>query len=232
MEARGGRPNGRSAALRDLTWILLAVLALVVFGSVTRLFGTLYRLFSRPLQGQVADALAALILLSLGLALFGLLRARAGRREIDDREPPLRQRKEDIPLLVEHFVTAYAKKFGKSISSVSSRTMNSLEAHSWPGNVRELANVIERAVIHSQGSALQVVDRFETVASDVPQQTLEEVERDYIIRTLESTGWRIEGKYGAAGILGLNPSTLRTRMLKLGIQRRSSSLVASSNQST
>ncbi len=146
--------------------------------------------------------------------------------------PPLRQRKEDIPLLVEHFVTAYAKKFGKSISSVSSRTMNSLEGHSWPGNIRELANVIERAVIHSQGSALQVVDRFETVASDVPQQTLEEVERDYIIRTLESTGWRIEGKYGAAGILGLNPSTLRTRMLKLGIQRRSSSLVASSNQTT
>ena len=147
--------------------------------------------------------------------------------------PPLRQRKEDIPLLVEHFVTSYARKFGKTISSVSSRTMNSLEAHSWPGNVRELANVIERAVIHSQGSALQVVDRFESVASEpAPQQTLEEVERDYIIRTLENTGWRIEGKYGAAGILGLNPSTLRTRMLKLGIQRRTSSLAAGSNHTT
>lgn len=146
--------------------------------------------------------------------------------------PPLRQRKDDIPMLVEHFVTTYAKKFGKTISSVSPRTMQNLEAHSWPGNIRELANVIERAVIHSQGSVLQVLDRFETVASDVPQQTLEEVERDYIIRTLENTGWRIEGKYGAAGILGLNPSTLRTRMLKLGIQRRSSSLVASSNQTT
>ena len=146
--------------------------------------------------------------------------------------PPLRQRKDDIPLLIEHFVTTYAKKFGKTISSVSPRTMQNLEAHSWPGNIRELANVIERAVIHSQGSVLQVVDRFESVASEAPQQTLEEVERDYIIRTLENTGWRIEGKYGAAGILGLNPSTLRTRMLKLGIQRRSSSLVASSNHTT
>ena len=146
--------------------------------------------------------------------------------------PPLRQRKEDIPLLVEHFVTTYAKKFGKAISSVSPRTMQNLEVHSWPGNIRELANVIERAVIHSQGNVLQVIDRFETVVTEVPQQTLEEVERDYIIRTLENTGWRIEGKYGAAGILGLNPSTLRTRMLKLGIQRRSSSLVASGNQTT
>ena len=135
-------------------------------------------------------------------------------------------------MLVEHFVTTYAKKFGKTISSVSSRTLNSLEAHSWPGNIRELANVIERAIIHSQGTVLQVVDRFESVASEVPQQTLEEVERDYIIRTLKNTGWRIEGKYGAAGILGLNPSTLRTRMLKLGIQRRTSSLVASGNQTT
>ena len=146
--------------------------------------------------------------------------------------PPLRQRKEDIPPLVEHFVSTYARKFGKTISSVSPRTMQSLQDHSWPGNVRELANVIERAVIHSQGNVLQVVDRFELVADETPRQTLEEVERDYIIRTLENTGWRIEGKYGAARILGLNPSTLRTRMLKLGIQRRSASFVASGNQRT
>ncbi len=142
--------------------------------------------------------------------------------------PPLRMRTEDIPLLVEHFVSTYSKKFGKTISTVSPRTMQSLQAHSWPGNIRELANVIERAVIHSQGSVLQVVDRFEPVADQfAPTQTLEEVERDYIIRTLENTGWRIEGKYGAARILGLNPSTLRTRMLRLGIQRRNASFAAS-----
>lgn len=138
--------------------------------------------------------------------------------------PPLRQRKDDIPLLVEHFAATYARKAGKTISSVSPRAMQSLQQHSWPGNIRELANVIERAVIHTHGSVLQVVDQFELVADDsVPTQTLEEVERDYILRTLDSTGWRVEGKLGAAKVLGLNPSTLRTRMLKLGIQRRRAS---------
>jgi len=135
--------------------------------------------------------------------------------------PPLRQRKEDIPLLVEHFCRTYAKKFAKNISSISPRTMQNLQSHAWPGNVRELANVIERAVIHTQGSVLQIVDQFEQVPHEaVPTQTLEEVEREYIMRTLENTGWRVEGQFGAARILGLNPSTLRTRMLKLGIQRR------------
>jgi PAS domain S-box-containing protein len=136
--------------------------------------------------------------------------------------PPLRQRKEDIPLLVEHFAKQYAKKFGKTITSVSPRAMHSLQAHSWPGNVRELANVVERAVIHTKGNVLQVVDRFEEITEEPSSsvKTLEEVEREYIIRTLENTGWRIEGQYGAAKALDLNPSTLRTRMLKLGIQRR------------
>ena len=134
--------------------------------------------------------------------------------------PPLRQRKEDIPLLVQHFVNTYARKFGKSISSVSPRTMDELQAHTWPGNIRELANVIERAVVHSQGNVLQIVDHFKPVSETAPTETLEEVEREYILRTLENTGWRIEGPHGAAKILGLNPSTLRTRMIKLGIQRR------------
>jgi PAS domain S-box-containing protein len=136
--------------------------------------------------------------------------------------PPLRQRKEDIPLLVEHFVSTYAKKSGKTISSVSPRAIQSLQSHSWPGNVRELANVIERAVIHTSGSVLQIVDHFEHLTPETlpSTQTLEEVERDYIIRTLDNTGWRIEGPFGAAKILDLNPSTLRTRMAKLGIQRR------------
>jgi PAS domain S-box-containing protein len=141
--------------------------------------------------------------------------------------PPLRQRKEDIPPLVEHFVRTYAKKCGKTITSVSPRAMQSFQAHSWPGNIRELANVIERAVIHTQGSVLQVVDRFEETPVELPSspKTLEDIEREYIIRTLENTGWRIEGPYGAAKILGLNPSTLRTRMIKLQIQRRRASYV-------
>jgi formate hydrogenlyase transcriptional activator len=136
--------------------------------------------------------------------------------------PPLRQRKEDIPLLVEHFVNGYAKKFGKTITSVSPKSLQRLQAHSWPGNVRELANVIERAVIHAKGSVLQLVDHFEIAVEAEPfsTKTLGEIEREYIMETLEHTGWRIEGPSGAANILGLNPSTLRTRMLKLGIHRR------------
>jgi PAS domain S-box-containing protein len=136
--------------------------------------------------------------------------------------PPLRQRKEDIPLLVEHFVNGYAKKFGKMITSISPRALQTFQTHSWPGNVRELANVIERAVIHAKGSVLHSIDRFEETVEEplFSAKTLEEVEREYIIRTLENTGWRIEGPHGAANILGLNPSTLRTRMIKLGIQRR------------
>jgi PAS domain S-box-containing protein len=135
--------------------------------------------------------------------------------------PPLKQRKEDIPTMVEHFVGRFAKKFGKTIKSIPITTMQRLQMHSWPGNVRELANVIERAVIHSSGPVLSLVDTFEQAPEDPRTETmsLEEVERDYIIRTLEGTGWRIEGPYGAAKILGLNPSTLRTRMAKLGIQR-------------
>ncbi len=135
--------------------------------------------------------------------------------------PPLNQRKEDIPLLVEHFVARWSKKFGKKITSVSANAMQRLEEHSWPGNVRELANVIERAVIYSQGNVLQVVDRFETGLEELPSgaRSLEEMEREHITHTLEITGWRIEGFHGAAKILGLNPSTLRARMNKLQIQR-------------
>jgi PAS domain S-box-containing protein len=136
--------------------------------------------------------------------------------------PPLRQRKEDIPLLVEHFVKASAKKFGKTLTSLTSGTMQRLQAHSWPGNVRELANVIERSVINSQGNVLRIVDRFEQTLDEPPSsvKSLEEVEKEHIIRVLEHTGWRVEGTSGAAHLLGLKPSTLRARMAKLGIQRR------------
>ncbi|HSE23740.1 MAG TPA: ABC transporter substrate binding protein [Pyrinomonadaceae bacterium] len=136
--------------------------------------------------------------------------------------PPLRQRKEDIPLLVEHFVKISAKKFGKTLTSLPAGTMQSLQAHTWPGNVRELANLIERSVIHSQGNVLRIVDRFEQTLDDRAAlvKSLDDVEKDHIISVLEQTGWRIEGTSGAAYLLGLKPSTLRARMAKLGIQRR------------
>jgi len=137
--------------------------------------------------------------------------------------PPLRQRKEDIPRLVEHFVKISAKKFGKTLTSLPAGTMQSLQAHTWPGNVRELANLIERSVIHSQGSVFRIVDRFEQTLEDDRAslvKSLDDVEKEHIISVLEQTGWRIEGTSGAAYLLGLKPSTLRARMAKLGIQRR------------
>ena len=139
--------------------------------------------------------------------------------------PPLRQRKEDIPLLVNHFIVKFNKKIGKKIETVSQDTLNALQKYHWPGNVRELESVIERAVITSQGAALQVLDRFETfLKPEAPTghdvKALVELEHDHILNVLQKTGWRIEGKNGAAIILGLNASTLRARMRKYGIVRQ------------
>jgi transcriptional regulator with GAF, ATPase, and Fis domain len=139
--------------------------------------------------------------------------------------PPLRQRKDDIPLLVNHFVAKFNKKIGKKIETVSKDTLNALQEYHWPGNVRELESVIERAVIISQGSALQVLDRFDTflrIEEPVEQEikALAQLEHDHVLQVLQKTGWRIEGKNGAAILLGLNPSTLRARMRKYGIVRQ------------
>ena len=139
--------------------------------------------------------------------------------------PPLRQRKEDILPLVNYFIAKYNKKIGKKIASVSQATLDALQAYHWPGNVRELENVIERAIITSQGSALQVLDRFDTfpqAAEPVGPEdvkALADLEHDHIHQVLQVTGWRIEGPKGAAVLLGLNPSTLRARMRKYGIRR-------------
>ncbi|MEK6699385.1 MAG: sigma 54-interacting transcriptional regulator [Nitrospirota bacterium] len=138
--------------------------------------------------------------------------------------PPLRQRKEDIPLLVDYFVAKFNKKTGKKIETVSKDTLNVLQEYDWPGNVRELESIIERAVITSQGTGLQILDRFENSPKAGEQEAqdskgLAELERDHILQALEKTGWRIEGKKGAATMLGLNPSTLRGRMRKDGIRR-------------
>ena len=139
--------------------------------------------------------------------------------------PPLRQRKEDIPLLVDHFVAKFNKKIGKKIDSVSKETVKTLQEYHWPGNVRELESVIERAVITSRGSALQVLDLFDTAPrEDEPIEhevkALALMERNHILQVLRKTGWRISGSNGAALLLGLNPSTLRARIRRLGIARQ------------
>ncbi len=135
--------------------------------------------------------------------------------------PPLRQRKEDIPLLVEAFIARYARKLGKQITSVQKKTMKTLQDYPWPGNVRELESVLERAVILCSGPVLQLADKLDISSSSMSStiRTLEEVERNQILKILSETRWRIEGKDGAAAILGLHPSTLRARMHKLGILR-------------
>jgi formate hydrogenlyase transcriptional activator len=138
--------------------------------------------------------------------------------------PPLRQRKEDLPLLVHYFVAKFNRKTGKKIGDISKETLNVLQDYDWPGNVRELESVIERAVITTQGNTLQVLDRFDAsckpgkgAAQDV--KALADLERDHILRVLQKTNWRVEGKNGAAILLGLNPSTLRARMRKYGLRR-------------
>ena len=148
--------------------------------------------------------------------------------------PPLRERKDDIPLLVTHFLEKNCEKFRKNIDTIPEATMEILQSYSWPGNVRELENIVERAVILYDGKSLQFDglidprdDRSEDVTffaqsmggNDTFPCTLEEIERRHIIRSLDRCNWAIEGKRGAAAILALNPSTLRSRMKKLGIKK-------------
>ena len=134
---------------------------------------------------------------------------------------PLRERMEDIALLVDFFVNKISKRLGKSIESIPTSVMNALQDYQWPGNVRELENVLERAVINSSGPKLRLVDELKKPSKELAtaQKTLEEVERDHIIRILEQTNWKVSGKDGAAEILGLNRSTLRARIRKLGIRQ-------------
>lgn len=135
--------------------------------------------------------------------------------------PPLRQRKEDIPPMVNAFVKRFARKIGKQITMIPKDTMQALRDYQWPGNVRELESIIERAVIISPGPRLQLADNLDTSPPPVSCAggTLKEMEHQFILKALAETGWRIEGKEGAARILGLHPSTLRARMHKLGIVR-------------
>ena len=133
--------------------------------------------------------------------------------------PPLRERPEDIPLLVWAFVEKAQKRIGKEIETISKKTMESLQSYSWPGNVRELKNVIEHAMILSKDKSLRVhlpgPGSLETDAT----QDLQDMERRHIQAVLEKTGWRLSGDGGAAEALGLKRTTLHAKMRKLGIKR-------------
>ena len=150
--------------------------------------------------------------------------------------PPLRERKEDIPMLVTHLVTQLSRKLGKTIEVIGQDSMAKLRNYPWPGNVRELRNVIERAVIITQGPKLRLIDDLDSQAleldfqkqtvrqdvfADLDQtgETLEQYEYNLILRTLKNVHWKLEGPGGAAELLNLHPSTLRSKMRKLGIER-------------
>jgi formate hydrogenlyase transcriptional activator len=147
------------------------------------------------------------------------------------RIPPLRERRDDIPLLVWFFITTLQARLGKTFDTVPVKAMDALLAYDWPGNVRELRNIIERAMILSPGSKLELrgvmpVHRSGKSAStqkiERPDASLEEVEREHIVRVLNECDWRVRGKDGAAERLRLKRSTLQSRMKKLGIQRPAS----------
>jgi transcriptional regulator with GAF, ATPase, and Fis domain len=145
--------------------------------------------------------------------------------------PPLRKRTEDIPMLANHFIGIFNKKFGKNIVEVAAATMDKLQRYHWPGNVRELRNIFERAMITSHGSRLIISEKLECspqaadpVEVSVDQEDhqllpLEEIERRHIRSALEVAGWRVSGRNGAASILKMHPSTLRSRMKKIGLEK-------------
>ncbi|WAC09082.1 MAG: sigma 54-interacting transcriptional regulator [Thermodesulfobacteriota bacterium] len=134
--------------------------------------------------------------------------------------PPLRQRKDDIPLLVEHFTKHFSQKHGIKIKKIPKDVLTNLKDYSWPGNVRELQNVIERAVITSRDGVLRVEKPAFSISGPEDIKPLDDLERDYIHKVLEKTKGRIAGTQGAAILLGMNPSTLRSRLIKLGIKKR------------
>jgi formate hydrogenlyase transcriptional activator len=143
------------------------------------------------------------------------------------RIPPLRERPEDIPLLVEYFLAHFQRKLAKPLKRVTPATMDQLRRYAWPGNVRELQNVLERACVLAQGPEVELVGTLQSapgrgpaLAAEAPIPTLVEHERMQIRRALAAVKGRVHGPRGAAALLGVNPSTLRSRMQKLGISTR------------
>lgn len=133
--------------------------------------------------------------------------------------PPLRERRDDIPLLIEAFVDELSATMGKRIEEVDPETMEALVDYGWPGNVRELRNLVERAMIMATGPVLRIVPPETDSFEGVSQTDLKAFERAHILQVLHDTGWRIRGEYGAATRLGLKPSTLESRLKKLGLSR-------------
>lgn len=138
--------------------------------------------------------------------------------------PPLRERREDVPALARHFLQGFARRLGKPLHDFSAASLTRLQNYSWPGNVRELQNVIERAAVLCSGPLLDILPNMIApdtlvVETNDRQQSLQEVERRHIAQVLQECGWVIEGSSGAAAILGLEPSTLRYRLRKLGLKR-------------
>lgn len=141
--------------------------------------------------------------------------------------PPLRDRKADIPLLTKHFIAVFNKQFGKTLMDVPQYVMDSLVSYHWPGNVRELRNILERGVITSPTKSLEFPEDLKfapkidntSLSAATELLPLVEVERQHIYRALERSGWQISGSKGAARILQMNPSTLRSRMKKLNLQK-------------
>jgi formate hydrogenlyase transcriptional activator len=142
--------------------------------------------------------------------------------------PPLRERREDIPPLVRYFTQKFARRMNKRIETISTTTMAALSHYHWPGNIRELENFIERAVILSSGSMLDIPvselpQRSKTTVVDTPRSltTLEDVEREHIRQALQEANWLVGGPSGAAARLGMKRTTLQSKMAKLGIERPS-----------
>ena len=141
--------------------------------------------------------------------------------------PPLRERKEDIPLLARFLLDKFARRIGKRVEAIDGESLRRLVDYAWPGNIRELENILERAVILAPGETLEIPAEFLHVVdsrkskgvSDLATSDLATIEREHIRRTLEQTDWVIEGPKGAAQILGLHPNTLRSRLKKLGLTR-------------
>jgi formate hydrogenlyase transcriptional activator len=137
------------------------------------------------------------------------------------RVPPLRERREDIPLLVQHFVRKFANRMNKSITSITTKTMDVLQQWHWPGNIRELENFVERSVILTHGSVLQSpLKELEAASVEVDDDTLEAMDREHIIRALQQSRGRLGGINGAAERLGMNRTTLQSKLKRLGIDPR------------
>jgi formate hydrogenlyase transcriptional activator len=135
--------------------------------------------------------------------------------------PPLRERLEDIPLLIQSFVHEFAKSFCKSIESIDKDSLDLLQGYAWPGNIREVRNTVERAMILAKGPRLYISPPCVLPDDAPPSLFLLDAERDHLLRVLDKTEWRIRGKGGAAETLGLKPTTLESMMIRLRITRKS-----------